>query len=298
MNWIIVSTKENLDLYKNVKIILEKNSAHCECCNYEDIEHLDKSYFFNEKFLEANYFIFLLDNKKLDNLQISFILGFAIGKQLSVFLLDENNSFNNKFENLITFTNVDELTSLLNKNLPSYIANEKTRIAHKKLFQMGIPFTPDCFSFEIAKNNVEVCNLFLEAGMDINSRDSAGTPPICAAARSGKKEMVEWLINKGADVDAVSKDRGYSAVMDAVWKADVDMVTTLIKHGANLNFISRDGQNSLILATGNGRIPICKVLIKNGADPLAKDHMGMSAYDYAKLFKKDELLSLYSEYIK
>lgn len=298
MNWIIVSTKENYDLYKNVKLILENNSALCEYYNYEDLEDLDNEYFFNEKFLEANYFIFLLENEKLSNLKISFLLGFAIGKQLSVFLLDSKNSFKNNFNNLITFNNSDELIALLNKNLPSYIENEKTKMAHKKLFQMGIPFTPDCFSFEIAKNNIDVCNLFIEAGMDINSRDSAGTPLICSAARSGKKEMVEWIISKGADIDAVSKDRGYSAVIDAVWKADVDMVTTLIKHGANLNFISRDGQNSLILATGNGRIPICKILVSNGADPLAKDHMGMSAYDYAKLFKKDELISLYSEYIK
>ena len=118
-------------------------------------------------------------------------------------------------------------------------------------FEKGIPFNPDCFSFQIAKNNLEICELFVKAGMDVNERDSAGTPLLCDAARNGKKDMVQWLLEKGAEIDAVSQDRGYSAVMDAVWKSNKEIVELLVNKGANLNFVSRDGQTALILATGS-----------------------------------------------
>jgi ankyrin repeat protein len=140
--------------------------------------------------------------------------------------------------------------------------------------------------------------LFLEAGMDVNSRDAAGTPMICIAARSGRKSMIEWLLAEGADINAVSKDRGYSAVMDAVWKSSPDIVKFLIEKGANLNFISNDGQTALIVATGASNPRICELLVKNGADPTYKDRMGMSSLDYARLFKKTELAKLYEEYVK
>ena len=74
--------------------------------------------------------------------------------------------------------------------------------------------------------------------MSVNVRDAAGTPMLCIAARSGRKDMIEWLVDRGAEIDAISQDRGYSAVMDAVWKSSLDIVDKLIKLGANLNFVS------------------------------------------------------------
>jgi ankyrin repeat protein len=201
----------------------------------------------------------------------------------------------NNIENVIDFTDLENLENLLNQNLPAYVAHEEKNKAMKVLFEKGIPFTPDCFSFQIAKNDFEICELFFKAGMDINERDSAGTPFLCAAARNGKKDMVQWLLEKGADIDAISRDRGYSAVMDAVWKSNKEIVELLVNKGANLNFVSRDGQTALILATGSGNFDICRILAENGADPTIKDRMGMSSIDYATLFKKEDILNLYRE---
>ena len=67
-----------------------------------------------------------------------------------------------------------------------------------------------------------------------------------------------------------------------------------LSKGANLNFVSRDGQTALILATGSENFQICRILAENGADPTIKDRMGMSSIDYATLFKKEEILNLKS----
>ena len=83
--------------------------------------------------------------------------------------------------------------------------------------------------------------------------------------------------------------------MDAVWKSNISIVELLVNRGANLNFVSRDGQTALILATGSENFEICRILAENGADPTIKDRMGMSSIDYATLFKKEEILNLYRE---
>ena len=97
----------------------------------------------------------------------------------------------------------------------------------------------------------------------------------------------------GADINAVSKDRGYSAVMDAVWKSNTEIVEFLVERGANLSYISRDGQPVLVLAVGTGNEKVCRILTEYGADPFMCDAMGMSALSYAKLFKKESLVPIF-----
>ena len=299
MNWLLI-TSQKFEKFDKIEKLLSDNNGKCTIINLEDVasDTVDTSLF--SILSSSSYAIFNLPNEFIEHKSILFVLGYVIGKGIPVFLsksilksefiVDLNN-----IENVIDFTDLENLENLLNQNLPTYVAHEEKNKAMKVLFEKGIPFTPDCFSFQIAKNDFEICELFFKAGMDINERDSAGTPFLCAAARNGKKDMVQWLLEKGADIDAISRDRGYSAVMDAVWKSNKEIVELLVNKGANLNFVSRDGQTALILATGSGNFDICRILAENGADPTIKDRMGMSSIDYATLFKKEEILNLYRE---
>lgn len=299
MNWLLFSSQkfEKLD---NIENLLTSKGGNCTIINLEDVasDTVDSSFF--STLNHTSYAIFNLPSEFINHKSILFALGFIIGKCIPVFL--SKNIIKSEFvldllndESVIDFSDSGNLYNLLEKNLPKYVALEEKKNALKVLFEKGIPFTPDCFSFQIAKNNLELCELFLKAGMDINERDSAGTPFLCYAARNGKFDMVQWLLENGADIDAVSSDRGYSAVMDAVWKANVQIVELLVNKGANLNFVSRDGQTALILATGSENFQICRILAENGADPTIKDRMGMSSIDYATLFKKEEILNLYKQ---
>ena len=299
MNWLLI-TSQKFEKFDKIEKLLSDNDGKCTIINLEDVasDTVDTSLF--SILSSSSYAIFNLPNEFVEHKSILFVLGYVIGKGIPVFLsksilkseliVDLNN-----IENVIDFTDLENLENLLNQNLPTYVAHEEKNKAMKVLFEKGIPFTPDCFSFQIAKNDFEICELFFKAGMDINERDSAGTPFLCAAARNGKKDMVQWLLEKGADIDAISRDRGYSAVMDAVWKSNKEIVELLVNKGANLNFVSRDGQTALILATGSGNFDICRILAENGADPTIKDRMGMSSIDYATLFKKEDILNLYRE---
>lgn len=191
-----------------------------------------------------------------------------------------------------------EIFATIGKNYKTLSANAKKRLAKKKLLDRGIPFTSDCFATYIAKNKIEIFNEFLEAGMSVNSRDDMGVPMLNIACRNDNFEFVEMLLDLGAELNASSDDRGYTAVMDAVWRGNEKITKFLIEKGADLNTISKEGQSNLVLAVGADRYNICKLLVENGSDPDVKDMMGMSAYQYATLFRKEKIAEILRPYHK
>ena len=198
----------------------------------------------------------------------------------------------------IACKNAEDLFNNLTKKYNKIADDASMRLAKKKLLDRGIPYTADCFGTYIAKNKPEVVHEFLAAGMSINSRDDTGTPMLNIACRNDNFEFVQMIFDLGAELNAVSEDRGYTAVMDAVWRGNEKITKYLISKGADLNTINKEGQNNLILAVGANRESLVKLLAENGADPDVKDMMGMSAYNYAVLFKKQRLVDILTPYHK
>ena len=144
--------------------------------------------------MKATHCIFITEENTVlkENPFILYASGFLSGRNIPTFV-PKTLKTNNKIvlKDFTPFDSIKKLVEKLKKNYPAYLQEEAKKNAHKRLFDEGIPFTPDSFSFNIAKQNEEVCNLFVEAGMDVNCRDSAGTPMICIAARSGRNNMIE-----------------------------------------------------------------------------------------------------------
>lgn len=239
-----------------------------------------------------------LSNEDITNL--SALTGYALAKDVliltNIYELEELNYFQK--ENLVLLKSKNDFIEYIKQKYESISSTDTKRLSKKKLLEKGIPFTPDCFGTYIAKDKTEICNLFISGGMDINSRDENGTPLINIAVRNDNEELVKKFIKLGADINLVSEDRGYTPVMDAVWRGNLELTKLFIKEGAELNTINKEGQSNLVLAVGADKIQIVEVLAKAGADPDIKDQMGMSAYGYASLFKKVEILKILEPYHK
>lgn len=237
---------------------------------------------------------------KDDFIILSSISGNAVARDILVLTnineLVENNIFS--LSNVVLLNTKNEIINYIKKQYDVISDSDTKRASKKRLLEKGIPFTPDCFATYIEKNKTEICNLFMTAGIDLNSRDENGTPLLNIAVRNDNEGLVKRFIKSGVDINAVSEDRGYTAVMDAVWRGNTDITKLLIKEGADLNTISKEGQSNLVLAVGADRIEICKLLAENGSDPDIKDMMGMSAYGYATLFKKEEIVNILKPYHK
>jgi ankyrin repeat protein len=80
--------------------------------------------------------------------------------------------------------------------------------------------------------------------------------------------------------------------MDASAEGLTDMVQELIRRGADLSGLSRNGQNALVLAIGKGAQDIAAILLDAGADPFVADKLGMNACQYAQLLGRKEFQAL------
>ncbi|MDR1747929.1 MAG: ankyrin repeat domain-containing protein [Spirochaetaceae bacterium] len=244
---------------------------------------------------EITHIILLLNEAAEYQSVIQYISGYTAGRDIPLYIVGKTGaSVPWNLQCAVICPDPEVLKEKLENNFDYFLAVDEQRRAHKKLYDQGIPLTSDCLASFVTAGDIDTASMFLTAGISVNARDSDGTPMLCVAARAEQTDMINLFITKGADIDAVSSDRGYSAVMDAVWKSRYEMVKILVDAGANLNFVSRDGQTALVLAVGAGNEPICELLSTHGADVNMKDRMGMSALDYAKLFKKENLVSLFT----
>lgn len=231
--------------------------------------------------------------------KISCLAGFFAGQGVKICTTDKNPGGFLLDSGLIqSFESENDLISFISESSAQILQEQQEEDSYNYLFENGYPFDGDNFAHYIEKWNEKICRCYVDAGMDVNISDSEGTPMLNIAARADNIEAARWLVSCGASLDSVSKDRGYTAIMDAVWRGNAEMTKFFIEKGAELDTISKDGQTMLVLAVGADKTEIVKMLAENGADPDIKDGMGMSAYDYANLFKKTEILSILEKYRK
>jgi len=143
----------------------------------------------------------------------------------------------------------------------------QAREAKDKLKQMRIEFDEQSFFFHVVQNQPEVVDLFIKGGMDPNVGED-DMPVLLEACRRGYTEVGLALIEAGADVNA--KDSyGVSCLMFSAITGSNDLILGLIEKGADVNARDNYGRSTLIEAlTTENDIPLetYKALIDAGAD--------------------------------
>ncbi|XP_012515117.1 PREDICTED: tankyrase-2 [Propithecus coquereli] len=116
----------------------------------------------------------------------------------------------------------------------------------------------------------------------VNSRDTAGrkSTPLHFAAGFGRKDVVEYLLQNGANVQA-RDDGGLIPLHNACSFGHAEVVNLLLRHGADPN--ARDNWNYTPLheAAIKGKIDVCIVLLQHGAEPTIRNTDGRTALDLA-----------------
>ena len=97
--------------------------------------------------------------------------------------------------------------------------------------------------------NLDDCRRHIElGGSDIcHCKDWNGNSPIILASRMGLVDVVELLLSKGADVNDTDND-GRSSIMWACREANVDTVKLLLALGANIHKKDNAGHTCFSLA--------------------------------------------------
>jgi ankyrin repeat protein len=117
--------------------------------------------------------------------------------------------------------------------------------------------TPDR---ELDAGKAQVVSLLVNAGAQVDTRDEAGRTPLAHASLFGFHQTAIALIDAGADVNA-RDDNGRTPLMHAaVGSGTVDLVETLLDDGADRDMQSTDGQTAEEIARSQGRDAIADAI--------------------------------------
>jgi len=116
-----------------------------------------------------------------------------------------------------------------------------------------------------------------------NNFSPDGFPVFALAAVFGHGEVAEYLLAKGADVNAAATNgTGYNALTGAVASGHAQMAGWLLENGANANYRYGGGYSPLLTAAANGHLEIVKMLLRHGADLHVKTNDGKTARSFAE----------------
>jgi ankyrin repeat protein len=87
--------------------------------------------------------------------------------------------------------------------------------------------------FAARVGDLACARLLVAAGGDVNDQDAWGVSATVLAAHSGYTELVEFLLEKGADPNRAPA--GFTALHAAIMRRDERMVRALLAHGADPN---------------------------------------------------------------
>lgn len=113
------------------------------------------------------------------------------------------------------------------------------------------------------EGRVWVVDLAIEAGISVNTRNNEGARPIHFAAQHGHLDMVKKLVEEGSHQ---SSDLNWRTPLHmAAALGDPEMVAYLLDHGAQINAMSRRRRTPLDYALDLGRHEVAELLIERGA---------------------------------
>ena len=101
-------------------------------------------------------------------------------------------------------------------------------------YNRSIPHGGDtALMFASRVGDLASAKLLVAAGADVNDQDAWGVSATVLAAHSGYAELVEFLLDKGADPNRA--EAGFSALHIAIMRRDGRMIRALLARGADVN---------------------------------------------------------------
>lgn len=177
----------------------------------------------------------------------------------------------------------------LSSALEQAIKDEKFEII-LHLIEAGVPINPKndniaAILFRACEEDkIDLIKAFLKAGVpaEIQNKDS-DTLLMHAASYVVSAELVQALLDSGANVNSITKRNGWTPLIHAAtYNASSDVVQALLTAGADVNARSTDGMSPLLRAAQHDATSdVIKLLLNNGADINAQNDKGQSALEIA-----------------
>ncbi|MEP6847930.1 MAG: ankyrin repeat domain-containing protein [Acidobacteriota bacterium] len=145
----------------------------------------------------------------------------------------------------------------------------------------------------IAQSDNEAVERSVNEGFDINQKDSEGRTALHIAVEHGNLDIVRFLLDKKAKVNAKDND-----MLTPIWmltevgdeETKLEILKLLMRHGGDINIRNEEKETLLMMASDDDNIEVVRILLNAGANPNLKDEDGETALDKTSFEEIKQLL--------
>jgi uncharacterized protein len=123
---------------------------------------------------------------------------------------------------------------------------------------------------------------------DLNIANEAGETPLMMAVIKGHVDLAAAMLAKEADVNKT----GWTPLHYAATSGNSQLIGMLLEKHAYIDAESPNGSTPLMLAAMYGSAAAVKLLLDEGADPLLKNQIGMTAIDFAQKAERKDVAEM------
>jgi ankyrin repeat protein len=145
--------------------------------------------------------------------------------------------------------------------------------------------------------DAEAVSRLLGSGEDVETADWAGWPSLVWAALRLHDEVIEVLLDAGANIEVIGhggKNSGTALMMAAKKLGGTETMALLLARGAAIEGTDQYDRTALMIAAKHGRAENLSFLLEQGADPSARSGLKKSptALALARAHGRDEVVRL------
>lgn len=194
---------------------------------------------------------------------------------------------------LVLAEGLRNMPGIRSSEVREWLKNIKLVNGHELFRALGSNARPPENSLDEKPNLKTITNLLENPDINVNWKNAQGwTPLMKAVQRKKNKEIVEFFIANGANVNAKNQN-GDTAIIEASHFGNTEIVRLLIAAGANVNIQNVYGLTALMNANmGFGYPEVVKLLISAGANVNAQDSSGETALMFACRMGRNQIVKL------
>lgn len=139
--------------------------------------------------------------------------------------------------------------------------------------------------------------LLLGSNLQVDARNAQDETPLMMAALRGHVNAARTLIERGADVNKTGWTPLHYAAT-GTQPQQPEIIALLLEHHAYIDAESPNGTTPLMMAVHYGTRDSVQLLLQEGADPSLKNHLGLTAADFALRASRKDMADLISAAVR
>lgn len=146
------------------------------------------------------------------------------------------------------------------------------------------------------RNHVEVAEVLIDAGADVNVQDVTQQSSYLITTSEGYLELLQMTLAAGADVHSTDSFNG-TGLIRAADRGHVEIIAELLKTDIKIDHINRLGWTALLEAVilgdgGTRHTETVRLLVEAGADVHLGDRNGVTSLEHARQSGYEEMVAI------